>query len=292
MTEIQGMILAQRETISHELCRNVKYLNGPERMHVPDDKVSWKVAFKDYDPVHYTDPVVLDNPLWADPNIEHNAEATLLFNQIDDQISRISHAGAYAVVDGLPLNVVGRTGLSGRGLLGKWGPNHAADPVVTRWKLDGNGEKVLHEVTNQPVLQFVSIRRNDTCDWALPGGMVEAGDSAGATLRKEFGEEALNTKQMDETKAAEVKELIDGLLEGGTAVYQGYVDDPRNTDNAWMETVAKNYHDEKGAFQEFDLEAGDDSGMVQWTDVDSALNLYANHYEYVKDTAALHGAHW
>ena len=24
------------------------------------------------------------------------------------------------------------TGISGRGLLGKWGPNHAADPIVTQ----------------------------------------------------------------------------------------------------------------------------------------------------------------
>ena len=29
-------------------------------------------------------------------------------------------------------NPVGRTGLKGRGTLGKWGPNHAADPIVTR----------------------------------------------------------------------------------------------------------------------------------------------------------------
>ena len=29
-------------------------------------------------------------------------------------------------------------------------------------------------------------------------------------------------------------------------VYRGYVDDPRNTDNAWMETVAINFHDGKG----------------------------------------------
>lgn len=27
---------------------------------------------------------------------------------------------------------MGRTGMIGRGLLGKWGPNHAADPIVTR----------------------------------------------------------------------------------------------------------------------------------------------------------------
>ena len=29
-------------------------------------------------------------------------------------------------------NPIGRTGMAGRGLLGKWGPNHAADPIVTR----------------------------------------------------------------------------------------------------------------------------------------------------------------
>ena len=29
-------------------------------------------------------------------------------------------------------------------------------------------------------------------------------------------------------------------------VYKGYVDDPRNTDNAWIETIAMNFHDDTG----------------------------------------------
>lgn len=49
-----------------------------------------------------------------------------------ENISRISFLGEYDVVDGLPLNPKGRTGLGGRGLLGRWGPNHAGDPIVTR----------------------------------------------------------------------------------------------------------------------------------------------------------------
>jgi hypothetical protein len=40
--------------------------------------------------------------------------------------------GKYEIINGLPRNPVGRTGIEGRGLLGKWGPNHAADPIVTR----------------------------------------------------------------------------------------------------------------------------------------------------------------
>lgn len=40
-------------------------------------------------------------------------------------------------------------------------------------------------------------------------------------------------------------------------VYKGYVDDPRNTDNAWMETVAVNFHDDTGeVFSEFKLQVG------------------------------------
>lgn len=34
-------------------------------------------------------------------------------------------------------------------------------------------------------------------------------------------------------------------------VFKGYVDDPRNTDNAWMETVAVNFHDESGTHLKF-----------------------------------------
>ncbi len=40
-------------------------------------------------------------------------------------------------------------------------------------------------------------------------------------------------------------------------IYKGYVDDPRNTDNAWMETIAYNFHDEDDqVFKDFKLTAG------------------------------------
>lgn len=54
---------------------------------------------------------------------------------IDNQTDRRSHMGKYELFDGIPINPSGRTGVKGRGQLGKWGPNHAADPVVTRFLL-------------------------------------------------------------------------------------------------------------------------------------------------------------
>jgi hypothetical protein len=66
-----------------------------------------------------------------------------------------------------PSNPKGRTGMIGRGLLGRFGPNHAADPIVSRWVRDSQGAVVLTE--GNPQLEFVAIERKDNKEWAIPG---------------------------------------------------------------------------------------------------------------------------
>ena len=63
-----------------------------------------------------------------------------------------------------PLNPRGRTGLEGRGILGKCGANFAADPIVTRV----NPETKL--------IEMLAIQRKDNGEWAIPGGMVDYGE--------------------------------------------------------------------------------------------------------------------
>jgi ADP-ribose pyrophosphatase len=78
-----------------------------------------------------------------------------------------------------------------------------------------------------------------------------------------------------------------------SSLIPGYVDDPRNTDNAWMETVAVNFHDETGAsVGRFPLSAGDDAGAVAWVDIHSNLMLYASHSEFIQQVALEKNAHW
>uniref|UniRef100_A0A915KKC8 PH domain-containing protein n=1 Tax=Romanomermis culicivorax TaxID=13658 RepID=A0A915KKC8_ROMCU len=98
------------------------------------DKISWSTPYPNYNPPSYTDPYVL-RASWADPELE-NPNFKPKFNDLDGKVNRQSYHGPYKVCNGYPLNVTGRTGLRGRGLLGKWGPNHAADPVVTRYAAD------------------------------------------------------------------------------------------------------------------------------------------------------------
>lgn len=38
-----------------------------------------------------------------------------------------------------------------------------------RWKVDAKGAKMHHSVSKRPILQFVSIKRKDCGEWAIPG---------------------------------------------------------------------------------------------------------------------------
>lgn len=136
-------------------------------------------------------------------------------------MNRTSHEGEY-LVDGnnRPLNIHGRTGVTGRGVLGKWGPNHAADPVVTRWKMleTGNGEKFLDETSGKPVLEFVCIQRKDTGIWAIPGGMVDPGEKVSTTVKREFMEEALDSTGSAKDNIEEIQNMVNDFFDSGDEV--------------------------------------------------------------------------
>jgi ADP-ribose pyrophosphatase len=147
--------------------------------------------------------------------------------------------------------------------LGKWGANHAADPLITQKGEDGQ-------------LYFLMIKRVDNGQWALPGGMLdssEAGMPRGpmqAALRELFEEAGLDLRA--ERNEAKI-------------IYQGYVDDPRNTDNAWMETVVYHIHLNEASLVK--LTAGDDASVAKWAkfDSDDYENLFASHKKFI-DLAA------
>jgi len=172
------------------------------RLPVSDELKSWTVEYPEYAPIDFTDESVLTfgaEQGWADP--EDPSEVNFS--------TRPSYVAEYDIdtVTGRPLNPMGRQGIAGRGKLGKWGPNNAADAIVIANVPDGSRKIFL-------------VKRKDTGDWALPGGMVDPGEPVSRTAKRELQEEGgIN---LDTVEATEV--------------YAGYVDEPRNTDNAWMET--------------------------------------------------------
>jgi ADP-ribose pyrophosphatase len=241
----------------HAKARFEKPAEYPARFPVPDDAVSWDVPLPGYRPPCYVSPIVLANDSrkkpsgWADPE-DLGAVA----------VPRESFSGPLALDDaGRPLNPVGRTGLAGRGLLGRWGPNYAADPIVTRFNRR-TGE-----------VELLAVERRDNGQWAIPGGMVDKGEAVSRTLAREL---------LEETGVA-----LD--MGRGRLIYRGYVDDPRNTDHAWMETTASHLHLDPEAADRMALQAGSDARAVRWLPLapETVRRLYASHCALV--TAALRG---
>eukprot|EP00794_Sanderia_malayensis_P003487 gene3487-3985_t len=279
-------------TTIHIKARTSPYPNSTVmRATVPDSCVQWESPFPEYMPVVYTAPVVLSHPVWADVDLLDMEPRPLLpFNVYDGMLktNRKSHVHDYDVVDNLPRNPMGRTGIVGRGLLGKWGPNHAVDPIATRWKRTNSGIML---DKGKRVLEFIAIQRKDNHQWAIPGGMVDNNERISQTLRREFSEEALAKLDMSPERRQIVSKKIEELFEHGTEVYKGYVDDPRNTDNAWMETVAYNFHDDTAEiFGELELKAGDDAEAVRWQRVSGNIPLFASHVGILEKVANMHDA--
>jgi len=109
---------------------------------------------------------------------------------------------------------------------------------------------------------------------------VDEGESVSVTLKREFMEEALAGEHCDEKKF-QIEKLFKHPRK---KVYQGYVDDPRNTDNAWMETTAVHFHCPPEMAEWLELTAGSDAAAVTWTDVGGpeCKSLYANHGQFVE----------
>ena len=73
-------------------------------------------------------------------------------------------------------------------------------------------------------------------------------------------------------------------------VYEGYVDDPRSTDNAWIETTAYHFHCTPEIAKQLKLGHGDDAAKAMWLRVDPKTEdryarLWANHRDWVDEVA-------
>ncbi|XP_063423231.1 transient receptor potential cation channel subfamily M member-like 2 isoform X2 [Mytilus trossulus] len=284
---VQSMISQQTETQTKS--RSVNYVGtGIKKFPVPEDMASWEITWPEYKPVYYEAPEVKANPTWADhidlldlsPKKRLNK---IKFNAYDEscKYNRTSYLGEYQIIDGIPRNPMGRTGMIGRGLLGRWGPNQAGDPIVTRWKRNANGEKILDN--GKYVFEFIAIIRSDNKLCSLPGGMVDPGQNVYECLKAEFKEEALGGLMDNEEHKKKIKDQLKIMFEEGELIFKGYADDPRNTDNAWLETLVYNYHDNTGeVLHPFQIQAGESVDAVTWLTARANMTLHAAHAYFVK----------
>lgn len=234
------------EIIGNQVARSQKPENYPERFFVPDNKVSWDIAWDSYNPTYFSSETLEDKSYGESEDMT--------------QISRSKFSDKFGTVKfntlKQPMNPVGRTGISGRGILGKWGANQAVDTVIL----------TIHPTSG--LLCFLSVLRTDNNMWAITGGMVDGGETKKDAAIREVGEEVPQYKDLPPDLFHEIS------IE--------YGDDYRNTDNSWIESTifgvilpSKFYTEEFFGFDPKEIKA------VSWLEVKPGLMLHASNADYV-----------
>ncbi|XP_038646188.1 transient receptor potential cation channel subfamily M member 2 [Scyliorhinus canicula] len=200
------------KSLYHVNARSLMYPDtNIQRYPVPDEKVPWEIKFDGYAPPTYTAETAGD---------DHSIGLSKLKAAAKD-----GSQDKDAVQESLTKNPKGRTGLGGRGKLHCFGPNHAIDPIITRFKRNSDNSPAVK--CGKKVLEFLVVRYPGE-DWTLPAGVLHHGETFPKKMKV-----ILNPKMLD---------MFQKLREEAVEVFRGYVDDSQNTDNAWIETLALNFH--------------------------------------------------
>ena len=217
----------------HLKIRGAKHPSYPPRHRISIDYASWRFDCPDYSPPYHVALSVIENDYtkiadgWAEP------ENIVLVEKEFEDCNRDK--------DGRPLHPRGRTGLAGRGLLGRWGANPAVNCVIFRSGIKTDSFEVL------------LCKKDQEEKLTLPRGFVYPGQSEkiaiASVLKKKCGWSESDT---------------------GEIISQGIAYDDRQTDHAWVEMTTFSLLFDKNKSPGF-FSAEREYEEVSWWTVDSVL---------------------
>lgn len=217
----------------HLRIRGERPSSYPPRQRVSIDVAPWSVECAEYDPPYYVAPEVLANDrtrvsgAWADPE------------DVAAIAAELRTLGTRYDAKGRPLHPFGRTGVAGRGALGRWGPNVMVVAVVTRHSPETGSLEIL-------------LGAQEGADTLyLPQDFVRSGEDAERALAR-----AVSTATGWEPVAPSM------------VLREGYDYDARRTDHAWVVTSVRHAHVASAAAPEV-FRAGSRFASVSWYPLDA-----------------------
>eukprot|EP00040_Diaphanoeca_grandis_P034240 m.211769 g.211769 ORF g.211769 m.211769 type:complete len:1090 (+) comp33110_c1_seq1:114-3383(+) len=287
VTQTQPSSVAAKPKRPPQRGRQASFQRAPTKVQAyPDSnmaralvtKKDWNEPDPRYHPTQHTDQRILEQSSKGNPRVDAGLLHVLkpyavMWNKIDTHvdppIDRRSGIGQYQMVQGLPVCPLGRTGISGRGSLPRWGPNHVAVTAITR----------THPSDTTKAQLLVGTLGQEL---ALPHGIPSHSEAIeiSSVLVAEF------IRQQQAT-AAVAQVLHSDMCE--TKVFkQEPVEDDHNTDNSWVEVFASNHHlQSQSLVDEFDAIVVGAASTFRWIDLDSSVRLVPMQQMLVKDLIQL-----
>jgi ADP-ribose pyrophosphatase len=184
----------------HLKIRGERPATYPQRFRITIDQASWNIPSPEYNPPYYVDTTVLENDYKKIANGWADSEEDWKLPQDDGSEDNIDRDE-----EGKPINPKGRTGIAGRGLFGKWGPNPYVILLISRVNKNSGDTEILLQIDSSD-------------DVLLPEKFIKRIETLESTKKNLLGEFFLTENRIINSKL----------------IHEGYLYDRRQTDNAWL----------------------------------------------------------
>ncbi|KRZ68906.1 ADP-ribose pyrophosphatase, mitochondrial [Trichinella papuae] len=206
------------------LCQSLRYYNTEMFRVAPANAKFYEGSFIAYRPpdfsASYPNGKSFDDFDPTDQKIHLNGkDGSIDRRQMDNK--------KYEVKDGRPVNPGSLTGLQGRGVHPRWGPNFMAIFVITR----GEGDQ-LEVLSTSSSLKPVSF----------PNFYVDNYDLT--TLGSKLEKIILHSSSQGSHSKEDIKKIVKEAMRDSILLKQGFTPDGTNTDNSWLETLIVQINDQ------------------------------------------------
>jgi hypothetical protein len=271
---------------------------GQSTMHI-QAKFLWNSICTIDNPYQHGKKITIDRTSWISKSENEKMEKVPFIYPLDPI--------------GYPRNPMGRTGARGRGALPRYGPNHEIMAIVTRWKKHKNKHVF---VERRKLLEFIAVKDPTTGLINIPGEKILGDESKFSVVCRSFVElvfddpdvergtnfaledmisffatfasnDPISSLHQDKNASSELNSTFYtdlGFL--ATNIYSGYIDDTRNTDNAWVEAEIWNFHYDKDNI--FDKKIKNVTG--KWREVSSNVRVDYIVADVLKEISEVHNA--
>lgn len=166
------------------------------------------------------------------------------------------------------------------------GENRVVYHIVTRWKRDIKGIRMMR--SGKPLLEFVAVKRtNHAAHWACPemhhrlhtnqhNKIAKTNQMKSPTYMAAFHDDNYKYNIQPKERVRIHADVIDFLTpDHASVIYEGFIDDARNTGAAWYHTKVQNFHDDGTLLDAFDVKIVGNIHDIQMAEV-AWLTLHAN----------------
>jgi len=158
--------------------------------------------------------------------------------------------------------------------LPRWGPNHLAVSVVSRFS-KSIATSTINLIDEKPVCEILLVKMVDTDYWVFPQGFCAPKEPMKHSQQRVILDLCYDYGNLTRQEQKPLLSSLDAAFKQQKELTRAYFDDAMNTDNAWIEVCAGSLHDGDNHMLTT-FQPGRGVAEVAWVKIDKRIKMKTN----------------